>query len=272
MRTRSTAGDTSRTTPSGPFGESAGLDADLRIRYIPPVQIRKQNLALLAGLSLLVPSLATAQDSGGASDSGSSAEFDPLSSQISRGNRATWDALFAGPPRGGMFHGEIGFSALPKLAYHMGMSADLSIGASFAFDYGYFAPRLAFTPGILLQVPIRYRIHESGQLSFGLRADPGVGMFFGGNFVFGLLLNVGMNVGYAVNNQIIVGGGVDMPIAIRIADGGSGLSWPLLFGPMFEMHVTPALALTADLKLGPWLDTGGTTFGLKFLVGLAYRF
>lgn len=236
------------------------------------MHFRKPTLALLTSLSLFAPSLALAQESGGSS--GGSADFDPLSSQISRGNRATWDALFAGPPRGGMLHGEIGFSGLPKVAYHMGMSNDLSIGGSFAFDYAYFAPRAAFSAGLLLQAPIRYRIHESGQLSFGLRADPGVGMFFpGGGFVFGLLLNMAFNVGYAVNNQIIVGGGVDMPLAIRISDGGAGLVWPILFGPMFEMHVTPSVALTADLKFGPWIDSDvGAIFGLKFLVGVAYRF
>lgn len=237
------------------------------------MHFRKPTLALFASLSLVAPSLAFAQDSGGSPDSGGSAEFDPLSSQISRGNRATWDALFAGPPRGGMLHGEIGFSGLPKVAYHMGMSNNLSVGGSFAFDYAYFAPQAAFTPAILLQAPIRFRLHESGQLSFGLRADPGVGFIFGNVFTFGLLLNMAFNVGYAVNNQIIVGGGVDMPIAIRISDGGSGLVWPLLFGPMFEMHVTPAVALTADLKFGPWIDSAaGAIFGLKFLVGVAYRF
>lgn len=255
---------------SAPWGV---LDADLRIRYIPPVQIRNRLLALTLGTALLCPSLAFAQDEGGGGGAGegSTTDFDPLSNQVSRGNRATWDALFAGPPRGSMLHGEIGFSGLPKVAYHMGMSADLSVGVSFAFDYAYFAPRLAFTPGILLQVPIRYRLHESGQFSVGLKAEPGIGFYFS-PFVFDLLLNVGVNFGYAVNNQIIVGGGVDMPIGIGINDNGASLAWPLMFGPMFEMHITPAVALTADLKLGPWLSTGGTTFALKFLVGVAYRF
>lgn len=187
----------------------------------------------------------------------------------------SWDMEFGGIPRGGTLHAEMGFSGLPRLAYHYGSSPSFSIGGMFSFDYAYWAPRAAFNPAILLQAPMRLRLVQQNQLSVGLKLDPGLGFFFYNQFVFGILLNMGVNLGYAVNHQIIIGGGMDMPLAIWIGDGGSGVVIPILFGPVFEFHVTPAVAITFEAKFGPWIgagDVSGTTFGLKLNAGVAYRF
>ena len=51
---------------------------------------------------------------------------------------------------------------------------------------------------------------------------------------------------------------------------------PILIGPMAEWHFSPELALTADFKFGPHIMTDeyydNSHFGIRFLLGLAYRF
>ena len=92
-------------------------------------------------------------------------------------------------------------------------------------------------------------------------------------FVFALLLNAGASVGLAVENRFLVGGGVDIPFRIAIpSQGDVAVSLPILFGPMAEFHLTPPLAVTLDLKVGPHINTGGTVFGIRLLAGAAYRF
>jgi hypothetical protein len=45
-----------------------------------------------------------------------------------------------------------------------------------------------------------------------------------------------------------------------------------LFGPLFEFHVTPPLALIFNLRVGPHLNSAGSTlFGLEMMSGIAYR-
>ena len=74
-----------------------------------------------------------------------------------------------------------------------------------------------------------------------------------------------------MENRFIVGGGLDVPIALAFG-GTTNLSMPILFGPLFEFHVTPPLAMTFNLRFGPHINsTGGTYFGLAMMAGIAYR-
>lgn len=191
----------------------------------------------------------------------------------------SWDLKGGGiPTSGGLVEAALGFSGLPRLAYHHTLSPDLSIGGMVSFDYAYWAPSLAFASSLLLQAPIRFALNRSSSMSLGLRLDPGLGFRFasdhGGPFAFGLLLNGGISVGFTVQNRFIVGGGIDVPMAISIPSSGGTVNFvfPILIGPIFEFHVTPPLALTVDMKLGPHINSaGGTIFGLLMMAGIAYR-
>lgn len=187
----------------------------------------------------------------------------------------SWDLVAGGvPAEGALAEASLGFSGLPRLGYHMSLSPVMSVGGVVSFDYAYWAPKAAFSGSLLIQGAIRYQLLRDGGLSIGLRAEPGIGLLFdqgGGDFAFGILLNVSGSAGFTLENRFIVGGGIDLPAALLISSR-TAFVMPILVGPVFEFHVTPPLAITFDLKFGPWLNSaGGTLFGLKMMAGIAYR-
>jgi hypothetical protein len=192
----------------------------------------------------------------------------------------SWDLLAGGvPSSGALIEGELGFSALPRVAYHYTLAPQLSVGGMVSFDYAYWVPNAAFTPALLLQVPVRYSLYRSATTSIGVRGDPGIAFSFSSDkrpFFFGVLLNASISAGFTLQNRFIVGGTLAIPIAYAIPTNGTttDVIFPLLIGPFLEFHVTPPLALTFDLKMGPTFNSAsaaGTLFGLAMMVGIAYR-
>jgi hypothetical protein len=195
---------------------------------------------------------------------------------ITRG--LSWDILGGGVPDGGaLIQAELGFSGLPRVSYHYTLDpSSLSLGGMVSFDYAYWGPKIAFAPSLLLQVPLRYSISHDESMTIGLRAEPGVGMFFSGgprkDFTFGILLNAGATLGFTVQDRMIIGGGVDVPFMFAVGGDGAFVQVPILIGPIFEFHVTPPLAMTMDFKIGPNLiSEGDTIFGFRLMAGVAYR-
>lgn len=193
----------------------------------------------------------------------------------------TWTMRAGGIKPGSIFEGELGFSALPRIAYHYTIADGFSIGGMFTFDFQYYylGPGATFTPGIGLQMPLRINLYNQNRISVGLRTDPGIGFSFpAGTTVINILLDTSVNVGYwAVPGKFLVGGGLQMPVAIAFATAGGNalLIWPLLFGPIIEFHPIPEVAITADLKFGPHINSNPANnvhFGARMLVGAAYHF
>jgi hypothetical protein len=193
----------------------------------------------------------------------------------------SWDLMGGGvPSSGALIEGDLGFSALPRVAYHYSMSPSFSVGGMISFDYAYWQPSAAFSPSMLLQAPVRFSLYRSPTVSIGLRGDPGLGFLFAGgkreSFEFAFLLNFGGTFGVTVQNRFIIGGGIWFPLAWRIPSNGttSDVVLPLLVGPFLEFHVTPPLAIIFDVRAGPTFHSDallGTDFGLAMMVGLAYR-
>jgi hypothetical protein len=216
-----------------------------------------------------------ALDEGGTEETTTEETEDLGDDSITRG--LSWDVLGGGVPNAGALGQlELGFSGLPRVAYHYTLDPSLSVGGMVSFDYAYWAPRLAFAPAVLLQAPIRYSLVHNDSLTLGVRADPGIGLFFKGpktaSFTFGLLLNVSASVGFTLQNRMIVGAGVDVPMVLGASGDGAFFRFPILVGPIFEFHATPPLAMTFDFKIGPHLTTAGdTVFGFRLMAGVAYR-
>lgn len=212
-----------------------------------------------------------ALDEAGVEETGEDASEDDITRGLS------WDVLAGGVPNAGaLAQLEIGFSGLPRASYHYTIGPGLSIGGMASFDYAYWAPKLAFAPSILLQAPVRYSVVRNETLSFGVRADPGIGFFLkgpnSGDTSFGLLLNVSASIGFTMQNRMIVGGGVDIPAALGFNGDRAYFRFPILIGPIFEFHATPPLALTVDFKIGPHIATSSDTiFGFRLMAGVAYR-
>lgn len=197
------------------------------------------------------------------------------------GGGNTWSMRAGGLRPGAIFEAELGFSAVPRLAYHRTINDWFSLGGLFSFDYMayYLGPGAGFTPTITLQMPMRFSLYNRNNITVGLRTDPGVGFSFpAGGFVLSIIFDTGANVGYWVSpGKFMVGGGLQMPVSILIVPqtGGTALVWPLLFGPVIEFHPIPELALTADLKFGPHINSNpanNVNFGARMLVGVAYHF
>jgi hypothetical protein len=183
----------------------------------------------------------------------------------------SWDLLGGGvPTSGAILQAEVGITGLPRVAYHYSLKQGLSVGGQVGLDWGHYH-LVSPTVALELQAAVRYSVYRSPTLSIGLRADPGFYYNFASS-LFGLLFPIGANVGYTVDDRIIVGGGVEVPMLLLFSGRSSGLALPLLFGPIAEYHLSPPLAITLDAKVGPVFNTGGgTDFGLKLMVGLGYR-
>ncbi len=187
----------------------------------------------------------------------------------------SWDILGGGmPTSGALLQVEAGFSAVPRISYHRSLRRGLSVGGLVGLDYGYFRPKQGFSEALLLAVPVRWTYQREAQWTIGLRMEPGLLVGLKDPLNIGLVATAGGHVGYTLENRMIVGGGVEVPLLVNIRTGGrqTDLVLPLLAGPFVEFHVTPPLALTFDAKVGPHLSTvTGVSLGLKLMVGAAYR-
>jgi hypothetical protein len=228
---------------------------------------RSKLCALLVGAPMLAPISAFAESH---SDPVNQVEVMPTASG---GGGGAWDARFGGIPGGSYISGGLGFSNLPRIGYHLGLGRSLEIGGAFAFDIGYYAPDGAVSSQMMFMVPIRLSLSNANKLSMGITFDPGINMQFRGAFGFGLLFNAGFNAGYYITPQFMIGGGIDLPMGLRLTNGVI-FAIPILFGPVVEFHPMDKLAVFFDMKFGPHItagDFGTVIFGMKMLVGLAYR-
>ena len=182
------------------------------------------------------------------------------------------------PDDGSIIEGEMGFSSLPRVSYHYSLGGGLSLGGMVAFDYAGNRPSDAFDSTIAFGVPVRIGFDVSG-VDVGLRGMVGARRPGARGRSFALLFEVEAHAGWNVEHRLLVGGGVSIPMALSFGSGDfpgstdkAALDVPLLIGPFAEFHVTPPLAITLDIKVGPHLSTDANKFGLRANLGVAYRF
>jgi len=188
----------------------------------------------------------------------------------------SWDMLGGGVPQSGaLLQVEAGFSALPRVSYHHTLRRGFSIGGQVGLDYGYYRPQKGFLERVFFAAPIRWTVHRDSQWSVGFQAAPGVALGLFDGLDLGLMAALGGSFAYTLENRIIIGGGVELPMLLNIPTSDRrSVSWtvPILAGPLAEFHITPPLALTLDTKMGVLLDTAvGARFAFKLMVGAAYR-
>lgn len=188
-----------------------------------------------------------------------------------------------GAPKKQAIYGELGYSGIPRIGYITPLGPRFAIGGEFILDIGQFYSLGTGVPGTVTiagGAPIKVVLSETQELIVGLDLLPGIGVniidrgFFGSTTRFALLLHSGINVGYKVNQQVIVGGGAEIPLTMLLGDFSNAVI-PIIFGPEVEFMLTPEFTLTGDLKMGPHITAGDfsrTDFGFKFQVGVAYSF
>lgn len=234
------------------------------------------SLALLLLTASAAPALAQPADGDApapsevsAPESEAPAPSEPVVQSVS------WDITAGGvPTSGAIAQLEAGFSGLPRAAYHYSLRRGFSVGGLVGFDYGLWRPSRTFGKNLVFAAPMRWTIFRDQAWSVGARVDPGLAFGFEGGFTLGLMANLQATAGYALENRIILGGGLELPIllAIPTRSGRSTVfAVPVLVGPVAEFHLTPPLAITMDVKVGPHIATDDVRWGLKLMAGVAYR-
>ena len=201
-------------------------------------------------------------------------------------------SFFFGVPDRPTAWGQVGYSGVLRGGYVFLPGENLSIGGEFILDAGFFNSVGTGRPGtvsIAVAAPIKLKISESDTMIIGLTGRPGIGItlvdsvetdFGDPNFgqsktepLFALLLHVEGNVGFKINDDFIVGGGVEIPVTFLFGTFNIFL-FPLLAGPVAEYRITDDIAVHADFKIGPHLAAGdsSTSFGLKFQAGASWAF
>ena len=240
----------------------------------------------------LAPRVASAQEEPEPSTE-SSAEEDstppitrtPASKSSDRPRGLTWTALTGYiPESGGIIHGEMGFSGLPRASYQHAIGSGLSLGATLAFDF--MGSRVGpFQPSFMIGATARYGLMLPMDTDLGLRATVGARIpgpakeisTFGINTTSGrdaaIVIDIDANAGWIVAHRFLVGAGITLPLEIAFGGtAGSTFNVPILIGAIAEYHVTAPLGLTLDVKAGPHMSTAdGIAFGMRAMLGIAYR-
>ena len=196
----------------------------------------------------------------------------PPTSLVVRG--LSWDSTAGGIPNGGaLIEAQIGFSGLPRVAYHYTLQRGFSVGGLVSLDLGWWSPTQAIRPGLVLGAPVRITLYRDAQWSVGFRGEPGFLFDLKDDLVLGLALPASLTAGLTLEERLIVGLSIDAPAVILIPTGSgpAALAFPILGGPTAELHLTPPFAITFEAKFGPWLSTSGTNLGARVLLGAAYR-
>ncbi len=241
---------------------------DMRLTSAFPTYARPYEL--YAALCLLPALVLTTQSIALAQDTTPSTAADLTTTKVLRS--VSWDAsLGAVPKSGALIQAEAGFSEAARVSYHHTVAPGLSLGASVGFDYGQWVPNRqpGFSSALKLQGVARYTLWNEPGLRAGLRLNAGTRIDLASNNS-GILLGGDLHVAWLLENRLFLGAGASVPIGIFFGNQAR-LSVPLLVGPVAEFHWAPSWAVTAELKVGADLNTSGTRFASRVLVGVAYR-
>lgn len=185
----------------------------------------------------------------------------------------TWTTLGAQQRAGdGLVTAAFGFTGLAIGSYHYAVTDQLALGIAGGFDYGRYVPDAAFTAAGLVAFSLKMGMPIDQDARLGLRAD--LGLLVPETPGVGITIDLSANLVAPVAEGLYAGAGLDVPLTIGVRDGGTSLSWPLLFGGVVEYRVLAPLAIYAEAKLGPAFvadSGGGVFFAMKLMGGVAYR-
>lgn len=236
----------------------------------------------MSALRVLLFALAAPQTSGVAPSADAPAQTADEPASVETAAEATsgaaptlsWDVLGGGIPDGGVIaSARVGFSRLGEIRLEVPILDGLMVGAWLGFDVGFWTPEGAGAdPGLVFGATARYRILHTSEWSIGVSASPGGRARFGSSGGGELLVPLAGRALYAVDSRILVGLALDVPVRFGFPDvGGAFFAIPLSVGFAGELHLLPPLAITANLGVGPALDTRGVETALRGTLGVGYR-
>lgn len=183
-----------------------------------------------------------------------------------------WTHSFGDIPSQSVLAPSIGFSGLPRVEWSFPVSPQLALGPSFAMDLGYYVPERAVDFGLLFGLPFRFSVLNRGSNSAAFRFEPGLGVYVDGHTRMLVATQFGFQFGHAISNEVVIGGGVDVPMGFQLDP--FRFVMPILLGPTLEVALSRKFHVFADMKFGPALQANDrfarTDFGMKVAVGAAF--
>ena len=223
-----------------------------------------------------------------------------------------------GAPTENLVFASTGYSGVLRGGYWMPLGG-FPIGLELILDVGLFNGTGSGIPGSVtlgVGAPMKFILMNTDMFIWNVTATPGLGVSFVDGIevneqtvdgfeiplleettlsLFALMLHASSNFGYKLNEDFIIGGGLDIPMTFLF---GSAFVFvfPILIGPTAEYQITDAIAVSAAVKFGPHISTGdtassgytvgegfdeiddtsaaidSTSFGFKFFIGATYTF
>ncbi len=166
----------------------------------------------------------------------------------------------------------VGYPGLDLRLFH-GLDATTDVNARVGINYAFEGitrgTRFEFTA----QVGIRKELLTfGGNMKLAGHFDPGI-LVAASPGEFGIKIPIGVEMGFPLNQKIILNGSLDLPMFFTFGDFNA-FYIPLLFGGGIEYLLEPHIAITGKIKVGPTFGTNGfpTSFTLYLLGGVAYKF
>ncbi len=196
---------------------------------------------------------------------------------------AEWSVLGAETvaPGSDVVHGAFGWPDV-TFNYTHGVAPDFDVGGRMQLLYGV-ENTTSSQFGMAFAVPLRFTLARQHNLGLLFHWDPGLRFYTTDPVLFGFQFPFGVNLEiHAANVPVKFGLGVDFNASLFVTGFASPrFFFGPLFGPFFEFHVDPQLAVGLDTRFGPVIDafsgengfSGGThtEFGFRTQLVLAYR-
>lgn len=188
----------------------------------------------------------------------------------------SWDLLGGGvPDEGVLASARIGFSRLGEIRLEVPVLRELLIGAWVGLDLGYWTPAGADADGgFVFGATARWSLLHDNEWSIGASVSPGGRLRFGSIGGGGVIVPVSAKALYAIDRRFLLGAAVDVPIRLSFPDRGPNdviFALPITVGLAAETHLSPSFALTAEIGIGPSLDTRGVETAFRGVIGAGYR-
>lgn len=174
---------------------------------------------------------------------------------------------------GNVIEAGLGWPGL-SVSYTRGVLANFDLGARLTFNYGLEGLVTRVLPGAKLQGLVRFRVADSGPISFGFTFEPGplfaVDRF--GNSLIGFSVPFGAKLGVIVSSAITLGFTFDVPFWVEFGQGG-GVNVPILPGLGLEYFLKSEFLAFFKTRMGPTLRPGGRIeLAFDAHLGVGYRF
>lgn len=171
---------------------------------------------------------------------------------------------------------QLGFPGV-TLTYLRGLNAIVDLGGRLTFNYGFEGLVTAIHPGLRGEGLVRIRLLDTGRFNLGVKGGVGLFGYFTPAFTLpGILLPLGLAMGFPIASAIVLSAGLDVPMYVTFGQTG-GLTVPVLVGAGLEYFLHKQWEASLHARMGPTLNPTGfraganTEIAFELLLGTAFK-